>query len=98
MKKVLLYNRRIIKLVMVRVFPITCAFTCILGASILIGKMPSLDLSKYPMWIGYLLLYGGFIILLGWTIDMFVLPLFSLFNKKNKPQTLKGRVREAEGK
>jgi hypothetical protein len=80
--------------------PLACMFLIFLGISILLGKVPDIDISKYPVFLGYVFLYGGFLLFLVITADRF----FSVFRQvkvlkkvfKKKTSTLAERVKQAE--
>ena len=100
LKKILFYNRRFVRRVMELLFPMTCVMFGVFGACIIVGELPSfdsVDLSRYPQWIGYLFIWGGMLSLIGFTIDVLVFPILSAIFKKKKPrQSLLDKIKMAE--
>lgn len=90
-KKILLFNRGIIRQMTPLMFAIGCAFTAMFGAFILIGRVPVIELSEHPVWQGYLFLWGGFVLLILFAIDGLIFPIIKLF-KPYKHKTLKDRI------
>lgn len=95
MKKLFIKNKRFLRKVMFQTFPMTCAAFILFGVSILNRTWPEQDMTGYPAWLGYIAAYGGFVILILFTIDAIIVPLF--MSVKRKPQkTLAERIRETE--
>ena len=55
-------------------FPLTCVTVLFYGVSILAGSLPSVDFTQQPKWLGYFLLYAGFIMLVMFMIDLVITP------------------------
>ena len=100
MKKILLWNRKLIRHMTPTLYIVALVFIVITGASMLAGSWPDIDFSEYPSWYGYLLVYGSFLLLVSFVID-FLYNIFlsskGIFKlRKSGRKTLLQRIEEAE--
>jgi len=67
----------------------------VVGFSAVTGATPKIDASGTPIWVGYLMLCGGFLLMLAFFVDRILLPE-RRDDKKASQNTLKERIRKAE--
>lgn len=94
MKKVIEKNHKFLQHVLIYFFPIGIAWTMVIGMNVIASQDVNvhLDMSAYPLWSGYLLMYGGLLLLVDYAIDMLIIPLVLWFLKRNKQPSLQERI------
>ncbi|MBU1173249.1 MAG: hypothetical protein KKD44_27095 [Proteobacteria bacterium] len=94
MKKILELNHKLVQHFTNMIFPIGCVFIMVFGALVTASQNPTftLDLSAYPKGLGYLMVYGGLLLLLSFTIDVVIALIVSGFVKHVRQLTLQERV------
>lgn len=96
MKKLLLFNRRIIKSAMPTMFLLGCLIAMVAGISIIRSNPLEIDLTEYPKWTGYLCYYVGIILLFAFFVDIVLRPLIGIFKLRKKKSTLQDRIKQIE--
>ena len=70
LRLILLKNRKLLKLIKPTIFSLGCALICVFGAMIISGDGTiKVDVSRFPVWVGYVFLYSGFVALCMFVID-----------------------------
>ena len=85
LRYILLMNRKLLKLIQPSLFVVGCAFMCIFGAMIMSSTNTiEIDTSKFPIWLGYVIFYGGMLAISMVGIDFAYRLVFSLKRRFNK--------------
>lgn len=95
LKRILLINRKIVRYSTPYMYALGTAFAVIIGASILAGGVPDVDIKKFPDWQGHLYLWVGFLSLLSYGVDL-VFRIIHKFVGMPKRETLSQKIIRAE--
>lgn len=94
-KKILLYNRKIVRGATIYMFFLGGVMTMIIGVCIIIGSPATIPVPKLPYFCGYLFFYGGIVLLLMFMLDK-VYKTFGVCKPHKKVDTLRARIAKAE--
>jgi len=100
-KRILLFNRRLVRDFTPLLIILGCSFMVILGVSIHAGKSPDIDYSDEPIWVGSFFICLGGLLLLSFAIDTVIKTVkgvtldFKIFRTTRKAKSLKQRIEDA---